>query len=100
MPIGSHSTDCKLARDCRTILFSADLARDDWADKAPDPAVFAAWNGQKLIGRAYWDDDRGAVLEHPVMMANGLPKQALIETFDAWVLAVRDYADYLEISEP
>jgi len=88
---------CRLGRNCTGILFVARLANLTWVDKRPAARLFAGWNRSKLIGRAFLDADRRAVLEHPVVMAPGLPAETLRATFELWFDAVREYADHLEI---
>ena len=90
--------DCRLGRNCQTVLFRARLESEDWEEAPPDLELFDAWNRGKLFGRAYWAEDGQAVLEHPVAMHAGLPKETLAATFDAWRTALNDYEEYLGIS--
>ncbi|MEM7060443.1 MAG: YbjN domain-containing protein [Pseudomonadota bacterium] len=87
---------CELARNCKTILFRASLHHGDWEKKPPHLDLFDAWNRRKLIGRAFWSLDGRAVLEHPVAMSAGLPKETLVATFLAWKTALQDYGEFLD----
>lgn len=84
---------CWLGRECKTILFSADVGREDWEPEADD---LAHWNARALFGRAWIRDDGRAALDHPLAMAEGLPKQSLRATFDAWRAALKEYRDFLD----
>lgn len=85
--------DCWLGRECQAILLRASLERPDWR---PDKAALAEWNRTKLVGRAILRTDSAAVLEHPVIMADGLPAAVLRKTFEHWHLALREFADHLD----
>ena len=84
---------CWLGRQCKTILFQADLGRDGWEAL---PADLEAWNARALFGRAWLREDGRAALDHPVAMAEGLPKASLHATFDAWRTALEDYKNFLD----
>ena len=85
---------CELEQRCRTILLSARLdGAEPWA---PAPEKIAQWNAGKLFGRAWIDSDGRAVLDHPVAMAGGLPQETLDAVFAAWVLALGEFAEYLD----
>lgn len=84
---------CHLGRDCTSLLFQARFQIPKAKAK-----LLAAWNTQKLFGRAWLDDNGHAVLDHPVAMNGGLPKETLAATFSAWQKAVMEFRDYLEIS--
>ncbi|MEM1163567.1 MAG: YbjN domain-containing protein [Pseudomonadota bacterium] len=87
---------CDLGRDCETILFVARIAKPAWAKDAPQADLFTDWNGEKLIGRARLDELNQAVLEHPVPMRAGLPKETLLQTFELWQIALREFAEHVE----
>ena len=91
---------CYLGRDCKTVLFATRLRDGAWEEEPLEAERLAEWNREKLFGRAWLDEAGQAVLEHPVSMAGGLPEATLAATFEAWIAAVRGYADYLDISEP
>lgn len=86
---------CRLGRDCDTILFDARLWREEWAQAPPAPAIFAEWNGAKLFGRAWRDEAGGAVLDHAVVLAEGIPEAALRAGFERWRMALTGYAHHL-----
>lgn len=86
---------CRLGRDCDTILFGARLWRKEWQDDPPARKIFAEWNREKLFGRAWRDEQNRAVLDHPVALAEGIPKAALRATFERWQTALTGYARYL-----
>jgi hypothetical protein len=87
---------CSLGRDCDTILFEARLARKEWEDDPPRAKRFAKWNEEKLFGRAWLDDDNRAVLDFPVTLAGGVPKENLRDAFERWRAALEEYADHLD----
>lgn len=84
---------CYLGRDCASALFQARFAREKW-EPAPDDV--AAWNAEKLFGRAWLGEDATAVLDHPVAMQGGLPRETVEATFAAWKTALEEYADFLD----
>ena len=88
--------DCDLGRACRILLFRAQLNDKAWKKMPPNPAIFDLWNRRKLVGRAYWDPQSGAVLEHAVAMSDGLPKKTLESVFQMWTGAVIDYSEFLD----
>ena len=87
---------CSLGRDCDKILFEARLGRKEWEDEPPRAKAFARWNGEKLFGRAWLDDDNRAVLDWPVTLAGGVPKENLRDAFARWRTALGEYADHLD----
>ena len=91
---------CQLGRDCQTIVFRTQLGSAEWDEEPPHLDLFDAWNRRKLIGRAFWSLDGKAILEHPVAMNAGLPKETLLATFQVWKTAVMDYKDFLDFPEP
>ena len=88
---------CRLGRDCDTILFDVRLSSKKWDEEPPDQQVFADWNGAKLFGRAWLDEEDRAVLDHPVALAEGVPKPALRAAFERWRAALAEYAEHLGI---
>lgn len=88
---------CHLGRNCSSILLQARFVAADWTRDPPPGTAFEAWNAAKLFGRAWWSESGEAVLDHPVVMAGGLPKETLRATFDAWRRAVDDYREFLDI---
>lgn len=87
---------CSLGRDCDRILFEARLARKEWEDDPPPAKLFARWNEEKLFGRAWLDDDNRAVLDWPVTLVGGVPKENLRDAFERWRTALEEYADHLD----
>ncbi|MEM7423696.1 MAG: YbjN domain-containing protein [Pseudomonadota bacterium] len=87
---------CWLGRECKTILFQAHFRDPRWGDGGPDAEAMAAWNRAKLIGRASIPESGGAVLDHAVAMASGLPRPTLDATFAAWLDALREFAEYVD----
>lgn len=87
---------CSLGRDCDRILFEARLERKEWEDDPPRAKVFAQWNADKLFGRAWLDDENRAVLDHPVTLVGGVPKENLRDAFERWQAALEEYADHLD----
>jgi hypothetical protein len=88
---------CRLGRDCDTILFDARFSRTEWDEERPPVELFAEWNRAKLFGRAWLDDERRAVLDHPVALADGIPKPVLRATFERWRTALAEYAGHIGI---
>lgn len=84
---------CWLGRECKTILFHADLGRDKWA---PERGEISRWNAKALFGRAWMREDGRAALDHPLAMADGLPESSLRATFEAWHTALAEYRDFLD----
>lgn len=85
---------CDLGRNCTSLLFQARfVVNEDAADQ------LASWNTNKLFGRAWLDDAGQAVLDHPVAMTGGMPKETLAATFMAWQTAVAEFKKFLDISE-
>lgn len=87
---------CRLGRDCDTILFDARFSRKEWQDEPPTAQDLRDWNAGKLIGRAWLDDENRAVLDHPVTLAEGIPKAVLRLTFERWKTALGEYAAWVE----
>ena len=87
---------CRLGRDCDTILFDARFSRKEWQDEPPAAQRLARWNAEKLFGRAWLDDENRAVLDHPVALAEGVPKATLRATFGRWKAALAEYADWVD----
>jgi len=87
---------CYLGRDCDRILFEARFARKEWEVDPPRAKVFAEWNGERLFGRAWFDDEDRAVLDHAVTLKGGVPKENLRDAFERWRLALEEYADHLD----
>ena len=87
---------CDLGRDCDRILFEARFARKQWEDDPPRAKLFAEWNGEKLFGRAWLDDENRAVLDYPVTLVGGVPKDNLRDAFARWRVALEEYADHLD----
>ena len=88
---------CRLGRNCRSVLFQTRFSQAEWADDPPPGAAFEGWNAQKLFGRAWWSDADEAILDHPVAMQAGLPRETLIATFEAWLTAADEFREYLDI---
>ena len=87
---------CYLGRNCDSILFEARFARKEWEDEPPRAKVFAEWNAEKLFGRAWFDDEHRAVLDYPVTLVEGVPKENLQDAFARWRTALKEYADHLD----
>jgi hypothetical protein len=87
---------CWLGRNCDRILFEVRLSRKEWDDKPPRPKLFARWNREKLFGRAWLDDENRAVLDYPVTLVGGVPKENLRDAFARWRLALEEYVDLLD----
>lgn len=86
---------CRLGRDCDTILLEARFMRKEWLENPPEGDVFARWNREKLIGRAWWDETGRAVLDFPVIIGDGLSKPVLRRVIQHWKTALTAYVDYL-----
>lgn len=87
---------CYLGRDCDRILFEARLVRTEWNDEPPKAKIFSEWNAEKLFGRAWIDDENRAVLDFPLTLVGGVPKENLRDAFVRWRLALEEYADHLD----
>lgn len=87
---------CHLGRDCETLLFQARLRDPRWERDPPKPTDMDAWNATKVYGRAVLTDSGHAVLEHPVAMHGGIPKETLSATFEAWRDALEDFSDHID----
>lgn len=88
--------DCYLGRDCSVILFKTGLSKEDWEDSPPDHEDIGDWNREKLLGRAYLDDENRVVLEHPVVLDEGMTRENLDAAFRRWRDAVEDFTDFLD----
>lgn len=88
--------DCYLGRECSVILFKAGLVKAEWDDEPPERADIDDWNREKLFGRAYLDEENRAVLEHPVVLDAGMPRENLDAAFRRWREALDDFADFLD----
>ena len=88
---------CRLGRDCDTVLFDARFARNEWNEKRPPATLFAAWNGAKLFGRAWLDDEDRAVIDHPVALGPGIPRETLVATFERWRTALAEFAGHIGV---
>lgn len=84
---------CWLGRECKSVLFQIRLQREEWT---PNPKAVAAWNAEKLFGRAWLGEDAVVVLDHPVAMSGGLSRKTLDATFDAWQVAVEEFTDFVD----
>lgn len=84
---------CHLGRGCKSLLFEA-----RFSIPGKKARLLADWNTQKLFGRAWLDDDGLAVLDHPVAMTGGMPKETLAATFAAWRLALTEFQEFLDLS--
>lgn len=88
---------CSLGRDCDTILFDARFSRNEPGDGSADAKFIDGWNGVKLFGRAWVDGEGRLVLDHPVALGPGVPKETLHATFERWKTALSEYAGRLGI---
>ncbi len=89
---------CERERECTAILFMLRIESEDWASSESAEHIVATWNREKLFGRAWIDDERRAVLDHPLAMRGGLPSDALRATFDSWRAAVIEYMEHVGFS--
>jgi hypothetical protein len=96
LPYSIDFYDCYLGRECSVILFKTGLVKEAWEDDPPDREDIEEWNRGKLFGRAYLDDENRAVLEHPVVLDAGMPRENLDAAFRRWRDAVEDFADFLD----
>ena len=87
---------CDLGRDCTSILLSLRLFDESWGRQPPAKTVFATWNREKLVGRAWRDPSGRAVLDHAVIIGRGIPPQMLERTLAAWATAMREFADHID----
>lgn len=87
---------CRLGRDCDTILFDARFSRNGWQEEWAAAQRLARWNAEKLFGRAWLDGENRAVLDHPVALADGVPKATLRATFGRWKTALAEYAAWVD----
>lgn len=88
--------DCYLGRKCSVILFKLDLSKTEWEEDPPERSDIDDWNREKLFGRAYLDDKNRAVLEHPVVLDAGMPRENLDAAFRRWRDAIEEFADFLD----
>jgi len=86
-----HFYGCRDGSDCRQILFSAgfDLPR------GAKPDTVNAWNRDKLVGRAYLDDERDPFIDHLVLLEGGVSPANLRAQFEAWGTAVAQFRDHI-----
>lgn len=82
-------------RNCQSVLLTIRLSKPRWRDRPPYRAV-AKWNRTKLIGRAWIDDRKRAVLDHALVMGPGLPPETLTATLAAWIFAMQEFAQRLD----
>ena len=90
---------CDLGRDCSSILLSVRLEQKRWQKKPPKQARLAAWNARKLLGRAWLDEQNRVILDHAVIMGQGMAPGALSATLKAWTLAVLEFAQHIDYKQ-
>jgi len=49
------------------------------------------WNRRKIVGRAYLDSDNDPMIDHVVVMDEGITEAAFGEIVRRWGLAVADF---------
>ena len=91
---------CRLGRDCVSALLTLRLWHRTW-EEDPPPARsvarrIAEWNASKLVGRAWRDAGGRIVLDHAVVFGPGLPAETLASTLEAWVDAMREFAEHVD----
>jgi hypothetical protein len=78
----------ELPARCGQIQFRA-----AFADAArPASEIAAAWNLDRVFGRALADPEGRAVLEHPVHLAGGATAQLLFNNLALWENSLREFA--------
>lgn len=82
---------CRENAACTVINLSAGFDLPDGIDLAP----LNEWNRTKIIGRAYVDAERDPYLDHPVVLADGVPQQAFAETMRRWGWAVAQFKEHI-----
>ena len=90
---------CDLGRDCKSILLSVRLEQARWQKRPPKQALLADWNAQKLLGRAWMDDRNRVILDHAVIMGQGMAPGALSATLKAWALAMLEFAEHVDFKQ-
>lgn len=85
---------CTAGRDCTDLRFIARFVGEDGGPLSADE--IAAWNRTRRFGTAWLDDEDGAVLEMNVTLAGGVTRQNLEQVFDWWVVALAEFAGWIE----
>jgi len=84
---------CRLGRDCQSILFSTRIAFED--EGAFGQEFAQEWNRRKLFGRAWATPARRGkaemVLDHPVMLGEGVPETVFTAGFEQWRVALDEF---------
>jgi len=73
---------------CGQIQFRAAFA----GTPRPAEALAAAWNDDRVFGRAFADAAGRAVLEHPVHLAGGATVRLFINNLALWENSLREFA--------
>jgi hypothetical protein len=78
-------------RDCTVLYFNSgfDLAN------GVDPALLNDWNYNKLVGRAYMDEERDPFLDYVIIGEGGLRPENFRAILDRWAGALDDYARHV-----
>lgn len=90
---------CDLGRDCTSILLSVRLEQARWQKRPPKQASLAAWNAQKLLGRAWLDDRNRVILDHVIVMGPGMTGGTLSATLQAWALAMLEFTEHIDYKQ-
>lgn len=80
---------CRENAACTVINLSAGFDLPDGIDLA----ALNEWNRTKIIGRAYIDAERDPYLDHPVVLGDGVPREAFAETMRRWGWAVAQFKE-------
>lgn len=83
---------CTRDRDCAQALFTT-----SWSSEGRDAAIEVAntWNTEKILGRAWVDEDGDYIgLDHTVVLRK-LTREAMDETLTAWGDIVEEYAGFI-----
>lgn len=78
-------------RDCAVMYFNAgfDLG------SGVDPALLNDWNYNKLVGRAYMDEDRDPYIDYVIVGDGGLRPENFRAILDRWAGALDQFAEHI-----
>ncbi|MDD7909256.1 MULTISPECIES: YbjN domain-containing protein [Pseudovibrio] len=86
---------CTEGKDCNGIQFSAvwDL------ENGIDMDSINTWNEERIVGKAYIDDERDPYLEYFVTTKGGLTEENFEDAVDWWRVAVGQFINHIEETE-
>jgi len=55
-----------------------------------------SWNGERLMGMSYTDEEGDPVLQHYVASVDGMSRSNFVATFTQWTESLSDFTDYID----